>query len=223
MNPSKPMWPPLAVLVLSVSLVGCVPMDRVSRPTLDQVRLGGARGAGVTDTRLRPGEITAEIERIDPRRGEISVLTDDGRREIIRYDINRTEVMYHDRGYGVESLQAGDRVAYRSLPRDSAYVDTIRMLEPVQARATSPGERTLPSRSRVDVVEGTVERIDVGLGTFELRPRATDRRITVSVPYNARPVDVDSFRGLRRGDQVRVEGQFVNPDNLQLLSFLATR
>jgi hypothetical protein len=34
---------------------------------------------------------------------------------------------------------------------------------------------------------------------------------------------VDNFRALRRGDPVRVEGEFVNPDNLQLLSFLSPR
>jgi len=32
----------------------------------------------------------------------------------------------------------------------------------------------------------------------------------------ARAADVDTFRGLRRGDLVRVEGEFVNPESLQL-------
>ena len=49
------------------------------------------------------------------------------------------------------------------------------------------------------------------------------RMVTVSVPYNARAADVDNFRALLRGDPVRVEGEFVNPDNLQLLSFLSPR
>jgi hypothetical protein len=44
--------------------------------------------------------------------------------------------------------------------------------------------------------------------------------VTVSVPYNAKAADVENFRRLRKGDYVRVEGQFVNPDSLQLLAFL---
>jgi hypothetical protein len=47
--------------------------------------------------------------------------------------------------------------------------------------------------------------------------------VTVSVPYNARAADVDSFRGLRRGDEVKVEGEFVNAESFQLLSFLSPR
>jgi hypothetical protein len=222
MNPSKAILQRLAVFALSILVIGCVPVDRTPRPTLDQVRLGNARGQSIEDTQLAPGEISGEIERIDPARGEISVINDTGRRQVIRYDINRTQVRYHGRDYRIEDLEAGDRVAYRSYPRDTAYVDLIRVLEPVQARTTTPSARSVPPRTRVDVVEGTVERVDTRMGTFEVRP-PTGRMITVSVPYNAAAADVDSFRGLRRGDRVRVEGQFVNPDNLQLLSFLATR
>jgi hypothetical protein len=72
------------------------------------------------------------------------------------------------------------------------------------------------------VIDGTVDRIDQKLGVFDLRPR-DGRTITVSLPYNARPADVDSFRTLRRGDPVRVEGEFLSPDNFQLLAFLWSR
>ena len=222
MKLSKPTWQPLAALLLSISVAGCVPVERAPRPTLDQVRLGHARGQSIEDTRLNPDEISGEIERIDPARREIAVITDNGRRQVIRYDVDRTRVTYHGRDYTIESVEAGDRVAYRSFPRDAAYVDTIRVLEPVQARTTSPSARAASPRSRVDIVEGTVERVDTNLGTFEVRSPA-GKPITVSVPYNATAADVDSFRGLRRGDRVRVEGQFVNPDNLQLLSFRAVR
>jgi hypothetical protein len=75
---------------------------------------------------------------------------------------------------------------------------------------------------RADVVEGTVERVAYDLGAFDVRSR-TGRTVTVSVPYNAKTADVESFRRLRQGDYVRVEGAFVSPDNLQLLAFLAPR
>jgi hypothetical protein len=45
----------------------------------------------------------------------------------------------------------------------------------------------------------------------------------VSIPYNARTADVDNFRSLRRGDHVRVEGEFIKPESFQLLAFLSPR
>jgi len=205
-----------------MSLAGCAPMERVSRPTLDQVRLGNARGQVAEDTKLLAGEVRGEIDRVDRGRREISVIADDGRRQLLPYDIDRTHVVYHGWDYAVDDLEAGDRVAFRPLPRSVSYIDTIRVLEPVQARSGTTIARPLPARARADVVEGTVERVDPSLGTFDLRP-PTGRTITVSVPYNAKTADVDSFRSLRRGDRVRVEGEFVNSESLQLLSFISPR
>ena len=205
-----------------MSFAGCVPMERVARPTLDQVRLGNARGQVAEDTKLLAGEVRGEVDRIDRSRREISVIGDDGRTQLLPYDITRTQVIYHGWDYTVDHLEAGDRVAFRPLPRSVSYIETIRVLEPVQARSDTTIARPLPARSRPDVVEGTVERVDPSLGTFDLRA-PTGRTITVSVPYNARTADVDSFRGLRRGDRVRVEGEFVNSESLQLLSFLSPR
>lgn len=67
-----------------------------------------------------------------------------------------------------------------------------------------------------------MERINLDLGVFDIRPR-TGRNVAISIPYNARAGDVDSFRSLRRGDHVRVEGEFVNSESFQLLAFLSPR
>jgi hypothetical protein len=212
-----------AVLATSlISLVGCVPMERVARPTLDEVRLGNARGQITADTGLRAGEIAAEVDRIDRNRREIYVIGDDGRRQTIPFDITRTHVVYHGWDYSVDNLEAGDRVAFQPVPRTVSYIETLRVLEPVQARSGATIARPVPAQPRAEVVEGTVERVDERLGTFDLRP-GSGRTITVSIPYNARATDVDSFRTLRRGDRVRVEGEFVNPESLQLLAFLTLR
>jgi hypothetical protein len=207
-----------------ISLSGCVPVETVQRPSLNEVRSGKVRGSLAEDTRLQPGEISAEIDQIDPARRELRVVADDGRRDVLRYDINRTRVIYHGRDYIVDDLEAGDRIAYGTPPRNGALVETIRVQEPVQARSGPSVARrtTTPPRPRTDVVEGTVDRVDYNLGVFEVRP-SNGRMVTVSVPYNARATDVDNFRALRRGDPVRVEGEFVNPDRLQLLSFLSPR
>jgi hypothetical protein len=205
----------LALIVFA----GCFP---VSRPTLNEVRLGQGRGQVASDTTLRPGEIRAEVTEIDPSRREIRLQTDDGRREVLAYDINRTLVTYHGREYRVDQLQAGDLVAFQIPSRSNSYVDVIRIQEPLQARSGIPSPSRSAVPARADVVEGTVERVAYDLGAFDVRSR-TGRTVTVSVPYNAKTADVESFRRLRQGDYVRVEGAFVSADNLQLLAFLAPR
>ena len=227
MNYAGRTWLSITVLALTLSLLAaCVPVERVTRPTLAEVRLGNARGQVTADTRLYAGEIAGEVDRIERNRREIYVIADDGRRPVILpYDVIRTQVVYHGWDYTIDNLEAGDRIAFQPVPRSASYIDRIRVLEPVQARSSGStiARIPIPDRRRPDIVEGTVERIDQGIGTFELRPGSSGRTITVSVPYNAKTADVDSFRGLRRGDLVRVEGEFVHPESLQLLSFLSLR
>jgi hypothetical protein len=219
--PQGTLFRSLTMLALGVWVLGgCVPMDYAARPTLDEVRSGNARGKVVEDTRLLAGEIAGEIDRIDRGRREIHVLGDDRRPQSLEYDINRSRVVYHGRDYTVDRLEAGDRIAFRA-PRRGESIETIRVLEPVQARSGA-GIARPASRPRLDVIEGVVERVDVGLGTFEVLPQS-GKAVTVSVPYNARPADVENFRRLRRGDQVRVEGEFVNPESFQLTSLVVPR
>lgn len=215
---------PVVSLLFSTGMIwlsGCAPMGTAQPPSLNEVRSGTVRGPSAEDRSLRPGEMSAEIDQIDPARREIRVITGDGRKDLLRYDPERTRVTYHGWDYYVADLEAGDRIAYQTPPR-SPYVDSIRLQEPLQARGAPNVARREAARSRNDVVEGTVDRIDYKLGVFDVRP-PSGRTVTVSLPYNARAADVDSFRSLRRGDAVRVEGEFVNPDNLQLQAFLSSR
>jgi hypothetical protein len=174
-----------------------------------------------SDTTLEAGEIRGEITQIDPGRREILVQTDDRRRQVLPYDVNGTRVTYHGREYNIDSLESGDIIAFR-FPYRSSYVETIRVQEPVQARAGARLAGRAPLAPRPIVVEGTVERVHPNLAAFDVRS-TSGRMVTVSVPYNARTADVDNFRRLRTGDYVRVEGEFVNPDNLQLLAFISPR
>jgi hypothetical protein len=213
------LWGVGAILAV---LMSCAPLQ-TARPTLDDVRLGKVRDSSVVeDTGLQPGEIRGEVAEVNRARREIYVIGDDGRRDTVPFEYDRTHVTYHGWDYNVDSLESGDRIAYQPLPRSSRYIDVIRIQEPVQARSGSRTARAPAARPRTDVVEGTVDRVDYNLGVFDVLPRA-GRRVTVSVPYNARPADVDNFRALRRGDPVRVEGEFVSPDNFQLLSFVSPR
>jgi len=215
---------PLALFAMSlISLTACVPaVEQARQPSLREVRLGNVQGPAAEDVRLRSGEISGEVTEINPSRQEIQVLTDDGRRQVLRYELQRTRVVYHGLDYSVDNLEAGDRIAFDSRSDSGGYVDTLRIQEPVQARSGPRVARSAPTRPKAEVVEGTVETVDVNRGFFDVRPRAGST-VTISVPYNARAADVDSFRSLRRGDVVRVEGEFVNRDNFQLLSFLSPR
>jgi hypothetical protein len=140
------------------------------------------------------------------------------------YNAKTIIVAYHGRDYTVENLQSGDIIAFQTDPRNSSYIESIRVQEPVQAR-TSPAPsvaRPRPPPPRSNVFEGTVERIQYDRGIFDVRTRSGEI-FTVSLPSSARAVDVESFRRLRTGDYVRLEGEFINRDNLQLDSFISSR
>jgi hypothetical protein len=216
-SPAKSFFRTGSYLLFGISAVALVACASSSRPTLSEARLG--HGRLVSDTDLRPGEVRAEIVAIQPDRRHIQVRTDANRTRLLEYDPINTRVLYHGREQSVQDLQAGDVIAYRFSPRGTTdYVDTIRVQEPVQARAGVTSARRSSPAPRSELIEGTVERIDRQRGIFDVRQR-NDSTVTVALPYNARPSDVDNFRRLRDGDYVRVEGEFINRDNFQLMAF----
>ena len=211
----------LLALILGVAtLTGCVPVE--TRPTLNEARLGRSQSLLASDADLQPGETRAEILEVIPARSEIRVRTDDGRDYVMTYNINGTRVTYHGWAYTVEDLESGDLIAFQTASRNRSYVEAIRVQDPVQARTGPTIARPFPPPPRSNFIEGTVERIQYDMGVFDVRTR-TGELVTVSIPYNARTPDVDNFRRLRTRDYVRLEGQFVNRDNLQLYSFLSPR
>ena len=213
----------LFVVIFAVAtMAGCVALE--TRPTLDEARLGRNQVTTTDDSTLRPGETRAELMEVIPSRREIRVRTDDGRDRVMSYSTNSITVAYHGWAYTVENLQSGDIIAFQTDPRNSSHIESIRVQEPVQAR-TSPAPssaRPFPPSPRSNVIEGTVEKIQYDRGIFDVRTRSGEVFI-VSLPYSARAVEVESFRRLRTGDYVRLEGQFINRDNLQLESFISPR
>jgi hypothetical protein len=209
-----------AMVLGLVTITGCVPVE--TRPTLNEARLGKVGGSLASDVDLRAGEVRAEVLRVDPVRHEIRVRTYDGRDRLLTYDVGRTRVSYHGWDYTADNLESGDIIAFQTSPRDSNYLEVVRVQEPVQARTGSTIARPVPPAPRANIVEGTVERIQYDMGVFDVRTRSGDL-VTVSIPYRASTADVDNFRRLRTGDYVRLEGEFVNRDNLQLVSFLSPR
>lgn len=73
--------------------------------------------------------------------------------------------------------------------------------------------------TRLQTVDGSVERVHLQRYSFEMRDQSKER-VIVSVPFTARRSDVDRFRALREGDFVRVEGRFLDRERFELDSFL---
>jgi hypothetical protein len=205
----------IIVLGMIFALTGAAGCELAQRPTLEETRSG--RAATLPPERdLRAGEILAEVDRIDPQRREIRLREESGRALVLSYD-QATRVIYQGREYGVENLEAGDVVALRVPPRSDNYVASMRVYETVQDRLAKGTSR--PPLARFETVEGTVENVNRERGVFDLRLRS-GKVVTVTLPYNARSADVDDLRRLRRGDFVRLEGGFVNPETFQMQAFL---
>ena len=78
---------------------------------------------------------------------------------------------------------------------------------------------TSQSGTRLQTVDGRVERVDLQRSSFEIRDQSGER-VFVSVPYDVRRSEVDRFRTLRAGDYVRVDGRFLDRDRFKLEAFL---
>jgi hypothetical protein len=205
---SRTIW--IAMALGLTTLLGCV----APGPTLDESRRGQSRRIGNTD--LQPGETRGEVVAIRPRSNEIQVRSDDNRTRALTYDPTRVRVLYNGNEYAVENLEAGDIIAFQETR--GGIIDTIRVQEPVQARTGSTAAGRDTREPRRTTLEGTIERIDYDRGVFDVRTR--DRgMVTAALPFNARSSEVDDFRRLRAGDNVRVEGEFINRDNFQVTAF----
>jgi hypothetical protein len=112
---------------ISAAFTGCLPIEPARSPTLDEVRLGSVRGPTVADSELRPGEIAGDVTEVNRARQKLYLVADNGQRQVVPFDYNRTRVIYHGRDYSVDSLEAGDRVAFLPVPRSRNYVDVIRI------------------------------------------------------------------------------------------------
>ena len=192
----------IAVLLLMLfGLAGC--------PELGQIDgLGGYGSVG-------GGDLAGEIRNIDTRNREIQLRTDGGRNLDVRYD-DRTRVTFRQRDYEVSNLEPGDYIAMRTQQdRDGRlFTDLVTVRESVQDRSGSDRRA-----GRLDRLDGRVEYIDARRGMFEIRDRQ-NRLVVVTLPYNSARSVSDRFNRLREGENVRIEGRFVNQERLELEAFL---
>ena len=175
------------------------------------------------DTGAATANVLGEIRNVDSRSRQIEIHSDAGRTWDVQYD-NQTRVVYHQRDYAVSNLEPGDYVEVSTeQDRDGRlFADVVMVKESVQERGGAVPQRGGSSRnraSRLDRLEGTVETIDSQRGRFEVRDR-DNRTVVVSLQYNPPRSVSDRFDRLREGDNVRMEGRFLNQDRFELESFV---
>lgn len=171
--------------------------------------LGGVLGGGQQ-------EISGSVQGVDTRSQQIFLQQSNGQTISIGYD-SRTQVVYQNQTYSVNSLERGDQVTVRINNNDGGsnnsnyYTDYVR----VDQSVSSAGGGT---SGNVETIQGTVRQVDVANGWFSMNAgnRGT---ITVSLPYNARSTDVNKFRNLRPGDNVRLYGVYLNNSRVELRQF----
>jgi hypothetical protein len=203
----KPIIHAASGLVLAVALtagVGCSDnIALIGRPTLQ----------------LDQEEIFAEIDRVDTAARTLHLRPEDSRSRVVGYSAD-ARVLYRGREYSISQLESGDKVSMQ-LQQDSrgnSYTTLIRVQESIQDRDQSRGGDAR-SGSKVQTLDGRVERLDVQRRSFEIRDRSRDP-VIVSLPSDAQRSDVDRFRALRDGDYVRVEGRFLDRQRFEMATFL---
>jgi hypothetical protein len=181
-------------LVLFGALYACENIALIGRPTLE------SRGA--------PRNITATVDGLDHGLHEIYLRSGSDQHYVVNYT-NDTRVISDGREYGPTGLRVGDRVqvAVREGADRRLYAQEIRVAS--GAASASTGIRT---------VEGTVERVLPERGVLELRVLNGDL-LTIYVPQSASDAIRDRFQRIRVGEHVRLEGERLSEDRLELLAF----
>jgi hypothetical protein len=166
-------------------------------------------------------EIVGTVEDIDTRAREIYIRTGPGRMRTVGYGPD-TRVIVRGREYPASELRRDDEVILqvaRSSP-GKEHVSLIRVRDRRQPSAELPGNRSADRIEPVQTIEGTVERVDFERGYFEIRPRFGNGLTRVFLPYRPGQRTEDEFRRLREGDYVRVEGEVVTDNRVELKAFL---
>jgi hypothetical protein len=166
--------------------------------------LGGVLGGGGQ-------QVQGTVLAVDTRSQYIALQQSDGQTVSLAYD-NNTRVTYNNQNYAVTSLERGDQVTanVQQSQNGAYYTDVVQVDRSVNGNTGSAG-------GNVQSFQGTVRQIDYQNGWFTVD--TNNGRYTVSMPYNARTSDVNTFRSLRNGQNVRFYGLYQNNANIQLQQF----
>ncbi|HJR67712.1 MAG TPA: hypothetical protein VJ802_14870 [Gemmatimonadaceae bacterium] len=157
-------------------------------------------------------QLSGYVEGVDTRSQQIAIQTSNGQRVMLLFD-NQTSVVYQNQNYPVTALERGDQVTARvqSTSGGAYYTDLIQVDQSVSSSGSSTGSGNVQS------LQGTVGQIDRSNGVFRLDGSSSS--VIVSLPYNVRQSDVNTFNNLRVGDRVRFYGVFLNNSRVELRQF----
>jgi hypothetical protein len=187
--------------------MACLLMTTAACSQLGSI-LGGVGGAGAP----QGNQLSGYVEGVDTRTQQIAIQTSNGQRVMLLFD-NQTSVVYQNQNYPVTALERGDQVTARvqSTNGGGYYTDLIQVDQSVSSSGSSTGSGNVQS------LQGTVGQIDRSNGQFRLDGSNTS--VIVSMPYNVRQSDVNTFNNLRVGDRVRFYGVFLNNSRVELRQF----
>ncbi|MDQ6831100.1 MAG: hypothetical protein M3081_19735 [Gemmatimonadota bacterium] len=187
--------------------------------------------AGLGGGSPQQGEVSGRIRRVDQRGQMIELQQPDGQTVALTYD-NRTQVVYQNQSYGVQSLENGDEVTARIQSDNNRgyYADLIQVNRSVSSggnggnggrgngRGNGGNNGGGYGSENVQSFQGTVRQIDRNNGVFII-DAGNGSAIQVSLPYNVKRADSDRFQSLRSGDVVRLYGVFLNNSRVELRQF----
>ena len=176
--------------------------------------LGGGQQQGAS-------QVSGTVRGVDTRNGQIVLQQSNGQQVGISYD-NQTKIVYNNQNYTVSSLESGDQVTVRIQQTQNGgyYTDYVQVDQSVSSndRGSNTNGGVYSNNGQVQSLQGTVRRVDVGNGWFELSPN-NNTVLTVTLPYNLARADVQRFQNLRQGDVVRFNGVYLNNSRVELRQF----
>jgi exosome complex RNA-binding protein Csl4 len=166
--------------------------------------LGGVGGSPQSN------QVSGYVEGVDTRTQQIAIQTSNGQRVLLSYD-NQTAVVYQNQNYPVTALERGDQVTARvqSTSGGAYYTDLVQVDQSVSGTGGGSGS--------VQSFQGTVGQIDRSNAAFRLD--GNNASVIVSLPYNVRQSDLNTFQNLRVGDRVRLYGVLLNNSRVELRQF----
>jgi len=162
-------------------------------------------------------DLVGTVDRVDTAARRIDLRLSGGERRSIGYSAD-AQVLERGREYPITRLAPGDRVAaqVRQNERGDSYANLIRIQENAPRR--NPERASVPA-PKIQTLSGTVGIVNRRDNYFELNSKPGETVSVALSPY-VRDSDRNRFSALHSGDQVRVEGKFINRDRFEMLSFL---
>lgn len=175
--------------------------------------LGSILGSVLGGQNQQPSQVSGSVRGVDTRNAQIVVQQSNGQSISVSYD-NQTQVVYNNQNYNVTSLENGDQVTLtiQQTQNGGYYTNYVRVDQSVSSSTNNSGN------TQVQSLQGTVRRVDINNGWFELIPN-NNVVLTVTMPYNASRADQQRFQNLRNGDVVRFTGTYVNNSRVELRQF----